>query len=86
MARDDRPDNREVENENLRADGEGRPPRPATEPAGAQGRQAKTMTDPSTGALNPGRPGGEAGGTYAQDDQSDAAKRSRSHQDQRPPK
>lgn len=36
----------------------GRPPRPATEPAGSKGssRTAKTMTDPATGAPTPGAP------------------------------
>jgi hypothetical protein len=47
----DRPDNREVENENLRPGRDGRPPRPATEPKGAQGssRNPETLTDPATG-------------------------------------
>jgi hypothetical protein len=49
---DRRPDNREVESENLRPEGEGRPPRPATEPPGAKGSQQtpKTLTDPGSGA------------------------------------
>ncbi len=36
----------------------GSPPRPATEPAGAQGstQTNKTMTDPATGAPQPGIP------------------------------
>jgi hypothetical protein len=36
----------------------GRPPRPATEPAGAESssRTAKTMTDPATGAPNRRKP------------------------------
>lgn len=36
----------------------GRPPRPATEPAGSQGssRNTKTATDPATGEPNPGSP------------------------------
>jgi hypothetical protein len=44
----DRPKNREVENEDLKP---GRPPRPATEPAGAEGSgdTAKTRADPATG-------------------------------------
>lgn len=48
----DRPNNREVENEQARPhpspDG---PPRPATEPAGSKGsvRNSKTETDPGTG-------------------------------------
>ena len=33
---DRRPDNREVENENLKPAGEGKTPRPATEPAGSE--------------------------------------------------
>jgi len=48
-----RPSNREVENENQRPpnDGEGKPPRPATEPAGAQDSSdsPKTRTDPGSG-------------------------------------
>mgnify|MGYP001547747511 CR=1 FL=1 len=44
-----RPDNRETENENLKP---GSPPRPATEPKGAEGssKTSKTLTDPATGA------------------------------------
>ena len=44
----DRPKNREVENENLRP---GSPPRPATEPKGAKGSEQspKTATDPGSG-------------------------------------
>lgn len=56
MARqDNRPNNREVENEQVRPAGEGRPPRPATEPPGARRSQqsGKTLTDPGSGA--PGR-------------------------------
>ena len=36
----------------------GRPPRPATEPPGAErsSRTAKTLTDPATGAPNRSRP------------------------------
>lgn len=54
----DRPSNREVENENQRpaGDGErgqadGKPPRPATEPAGAEesSTSPKTRTDPGSG-------------------------------------
>ena len=47
-----RPDNREVENENLKPAGDGQPPRPATEPAGAKDSQQsdKTKTDPGSGA------------------------------------
>jgi len=46
-----RPDNREVENENLRPDRTGGPPRPATEPPGAKASQnsGKTATDPGSG-------------------------------------
>jgi hypothetical protein len=53
MARtDNRPSNRQVENENTRPAGEGQPPRPATEPPGsaASQRTGKTMTDPGSGA------------------------------------
>jgi len=41
-----------VENENLRPDGDGRPPRSASEPKGAKAsvKSGKTATDPSTGA------------------------------------
>ena len=47
---DARPDNREVENENQKPDGEGHPPRPATEPAGGQVTPPEeTDTDPATG-------------------------------------
>jgi hypothetical protein len=44
----DRPKNPEVQTENQ---GEGHPPRPATEPPGSQGstRSPKTATDPATG-------------------------------------
>jgi hypothetical protein len=51
----DRPSNREVENENQRpaqgADGKGKAPRPATEPRGAEGSSdsPKTRTDPGSG-------------------------------------
>ena len=48
---DKRPDNREVENENLRPDMDSGPPRPATEPRGAKGSQdsGETRTDPGSG-------------------------------------
>lgn len=47
---DRRPDNREVENENLRPDRDGGPPRPATEPRGAEpSQQGDTATDPGSG-------------------------------------
>lgn len=47
----DRPDNRETEYEDLKPVGEGRPPRTAAEPRGAEGseRNAKTRTDPASG-------------------------------------
>jgi len=46
---DDRAKSHETEAENLRP---GRPPRPATEPAGAEqaSTKGKTKTDPATGA------------------------------------
>jgi len=50
-----RPDNRQVENENQRAPGQGgEPPRPATEPRGAEGssNSGETATDPATGLSN----------------------------------
>lgn len=48
---DRRPDNREVENENLRPEKDGEPPRPATEPKGAKPFQdGNTATDPGSGA------------------------------------
>lgn len=48
---DRRPDNREVENENLRPAKEGQAPRPATEPNGAKSSQdsGETATDPGSG-------------------------------------
>ncbi len=49
---DDRPHNREVENENLRPPATpGKPPRPATEPKGAEWSQEseETATDPGSG-------------------------------------
>lgn len=56
---DARPSNRETENEDLKPVGEGRPPRPATEPHGAEGseRTSKTRTDPASGEQNPEDPG-----------------------------
>ncbi len=48
----DRPQNREVENENLRPpDKAGNPPRPATEPPGSKWSQDtnETRTDPGSG-------------------------------------
>ena len=46
---DSRPDDRKVENENLRPDKPGQPPRPATEPEGAEGssNSGETETDPN---------------------------------------
>lgn len=52
---DPRPDNRETENENQRTPArEGQSPRPATEPAGAEGSSnpGDTATDPATGKPN----------------------------------
>ena len=45
------------QNDQLRPDGKGRPPRPATEPEGAEGssRSAKTATDPGSGEAKPRR-------------------------------
>lgn len=51
-----RPDNRETENENQRPPArDGAPPRPATEPKGAEGssNSGGTATDPATGKPNP---------------------------------
>ena len=49
-----RPKNRETENENQRPGKNGQPPRPATEPKGAEGssNSGHTQTDPATGAPN----------------------------------
>jgi hypothetical protein len=46
-----RPDNHEVENENLRPSRDGKAPRPATEPHGGEGstESSKTRTDPGSG-------------------------------------
>jgi hypothetical protein len=52
---DARPDDRKVENENQRTPPhEGEPPRPATEPRGAEGssNSGETETDPATGEEN----------------------------------
>lgn len=48
---DERPNNREVENENQRPAGDGGPPRPATEPKGSKDSQnsGETATDPGSG-------------------------------------
>jgi hypothetical protein len=56
MARPGEHDARYSHDEDLRPPGkEGRPPRPATEPRGAEGstRTPKTATDPATGEPNP---------------------------------
>lgn len=49
-----RPKDRATENENLRPDADGQPPRPATEPAGSEGssNSGETATDPATGEEN----------------------------------
>lgn len=51
---DQRPVSKDVENENLRPDKAGGPPRPATEPNGSEGssNSGKTETDPATGEQN----------------------------------
>lgn len=51
---DQRPDDHAVENENLRPDRDGKPPRPATEPKGSKGssNSGETQTDPATGSEN----------------------------------
>jgi len=52
---DQRPDNRETENENLRPGKDGEPPRPATEPPGSKesSQSPKTETDPGSGEQKP---------------------------------
>lgn len=47
----DRPKNREVETEDIKAGAPGEPPRTATEPRGAEGsaESDKTRTDPASG-------------------------------------
>lgn len=55
MADPRRPKTRETENEDLKpAMREGEPPRPATEPSGAEGssNSGETETDPATGEEN----------------------------------
>jgi len=49
-----RPKDRATENENLRPDRDGQPPRPATEPQGSKGssNSGQTATDPATGEQN----------------------------------
>ena len=49
-----RPKDHATENENLRPDRDGEPPRPATEPRGAKGssNSGETATDPATGETN----------------------------------
>ena len=51
-----RPKSRDTENENQRPDKAGHPPRPATEPKGAEGssNSGRTETDPATGQPNDG--------------------------------
>lgn len=52
---EDRPENREVEHEELRTPPrKGEPPRPATEPPGSEGssNSGETETDPATGEEN----------------------------------
>jgi hypothetical protein len=51
MTDDPRPSNRETENENQRPAGDGKPPRPATEPHGSEEstESPKTKTDPGSG-------------------------------------
>ena len=51
---DQRPDSKSVENENLRPDADGEPPRPATEPKGSEGssNSGETETDLATGEQN----------------------------------
>jgi hypothetical protein len=46
---------RQTENENQRPDHAGQPPRPSTEPKGAEGssNSGETATDPATGKPNP---------------------------------
>jgi hypothetical protein len=53
----DSPGNREVENNNLRPSPGGGPPRPATEPPGAEAetRKAPTRSDPGSGESTPRR-------------------------------
>lgn len=48
---EERPSNRETENDNLRPAGDGKAPRPATEPPGSKGsvQTPKTETDPGSG-------------------------------------
>lgn len=50
-----RPDNREIENENMRPAKGGGPPRPATEPEGSKTSQdsGETATDPGSGEQSP---------------------------------
>ena len=54
MTDPERPNNRATENENLRPDHAGEPPRPATEPKGSEGssNSGQTATDPATGEEN----------------------------------
>ncbi len=52
----DRPSDRETENENLKPGRDGEPPRPASEPAGSKSSQnsGETATDPGSGEATPG--------------------------------
>lgn len=52
---EERPSNRETENDNLRPAGDGKAPRPATEPPGSKGsvQTPKTETDPGSGEQTP---------------------------------
>jgi hypothetical protein len=58
MAQSARPGNPEVENENMRPRPGGGPPRPATEPPGAEREtgEAKTGVDPGSGESEPRNP------------------------------
>ncbi len=56
MTAPDRPSSRETETEDQRTPPhKGQPPRPATEPRGAEGssNSGETATDPATGSPNP---------------------------------
>jgi len=47
----ERPKNRDVENEDMKPERQGQPPRSAAEPSGSEGsaRNSKTKTDPASG-------------------------------------
>ncbi|HYE45545.1 MAG TPA: hypothetical protein VEA44_07190 [Caulobacter sp.] len=57
MADEPRPNNREVENEDLRPAGDGKAPRPASEPPGSEGSSdsGRTATDPGSGESQHGQ-------------------------------